>query len=64
MKTVLYQIEGTNICVNVMFKEETFWMTQKAMQIYLIAITDNISLHLKIFIKEELEEEATTGYSR
>ena len=30
-EVVLYQIEGTNICVNVMFKEETFWMTQKAM---------------------------------
>ena len=23
-EVVLYQIEGTNICVNVMFKEETF----------------------------------------
>lgn len=28
---VLYQIEDTNICVNVIFKDETFWMTQKAM---------------------------------
>lgn len=27
---VLYQVEGTNICVNVVFKDETFWMTQKA----------------------------------
>lgn len=36
-EVVLYQIEGTNICVNVMFKEETFWMTQRQWQIYLIA---------------------------
>ena len=28
---VLYQVEDTNICVNVVFKDETFWMTQKAM---------------------------------
>ena len=30
-KIVLYQVEDTNIYVNVMFKEDTFWMTQKAM---------------------------------
>ena len=58
---VLYQIEGTNICVNVMFKEETFWMTQKAMANLFDCTTDNISLHLKNIYKEkELEEEATT----
>lgn len=58
---VLYQIEGTNICVNVMFKEETFWMTQKAMANLFDCTTDNISLHLKnIYKEEELEEEATT----
>ena len=27
-KIVLYQVEDTNIYVNVMFKEDTFWMTQ------------------------------------
>ena len=32
---VLYQVEDTNIYVNVMFKEDTFWMTQKQWQIYL-----------------------------
>ena len=30
-KIVLYQVEDTNIYVNVMFKEDTFGMTQKAM---------------------------------
>ena len=60
-EVVLYQIEGTNICVNVMFKEETFWMTQKAMANLFDCTTDNISLHLKnIYKQEELEEEATT----
>lgn len=59
-EVVLYQIEGTNICVNVMFKEETFWMTQKAMANLFDCTTDNISLHLKnIYKEEELEEEAT-----
>lgn len=28
---ILYQLEDTNIYVNVIFKEETFWMTQRAM---------------------------------
>lgn len=60
-EVVLYQIEGTNICVNVIFKEETFWMTQKAMANLFDCTTDNISLHLKnIYKEEELEEEATT----
>ena len=60
-EVVLYKIEGTNICVNVMFKEETFWMTQKAMANLFDCTTDNISLHLKnIYKEEELEEEATT----
>jgi len=44
-----------------MFKEETFWMTQKAMANLFDCTTDNISLHLKnIYKEEELEEEATT----
>ena len=51
-EVVLYQIEGTNICVNVMFK---------AMANLFDCTTDNISLHLKnIYKEEELEEEATT----
>lgn len=60
-QVVLYQVEGTNICVNVMFKEETFWMTQKAMAELFDCTTDNISLHLKnIYKEEELDENATT----
>lgn len=58
---VLYQIEKTNICVSVFFREETFWMTQKAMAELFDCSTDNISLHLKnIFREEELDEKSTT----
>ena len=58
---VLYQVEDTNIYVNVMFKEETFWMTQKAMANLFDCTTDNISLHLKnIFKDNELDENAVT----
>ena len=60
-EVVLYQVEGTNMCVNVMFKEDTFWLTQKVMADLFDCTTDNISLHLKNIYKEkELEENATT----
>ncbi len=60
---VLYQIDKTNICVNVFFGEETFWMTQKAMAELFDCSTDNISLHLKnIYREEELDEESTTEF--
>lgn len=60
---VLYQIDKTNICVNVFFREETFWMTQRAMAELFGCSTDNISLHLKnIFLEEELDEKLTTEF--
>ena len=60
---VLYQIDKTNICVSVFFREETFWMTQKAMAELFDCSTDNISLHLKnIFLEEELDEKSTTEF--
>ncbi len=60
---ILYQIDKTNICVNVFFGEETFWMTQKAMAELFDCSTDNISLHLKnIYREEELDEESTTEF--
>ena len=43
---VLYQVEGTNICVNVVFKDETFWMTQKAMAELFDVNVPAISKHL------------------
>lgn len=60
---VLYQIDNTNIFVNVIFKDETFWLTQKVMAELFECTTDNISFHLKnIYKEEELEEKATTEY--
>lgn len=60
---VLYQVEDTNICVSVFFKEDTFWMTQKAMAELFDCTTDNISLHLKnIYREEELDEVSTTEF--
>ena len=60
---ILYQIDKTNICVSVFFREETFWMTQKAMAELFDCSTDNISLHLKnIFREEELDEKSTTEF--
>lgn len=58
---VLYQLNNTNICVSVYYKNETFWLSQKAMADLFVCSTDNISLHLRnIFNEEELEEKATT----
>ena len=62
-EVVLYQIDKTNICVSVFFREETFWMTQKAMAELFDCSTDNISLHLKkIFQEEELDEKSTAEF--
>ena len=49
---ILYQLENTNVYVNVFFKEETFWMTQRAMSELFDCTADNISLHLKNIYKE------------
>lgn len=60
---VLYQIDETNVCVNVIFKDETFWLSQKAMAELFDCSTDNISLHLRnIYSEEELEENSTAEY--
>lgn len=59
---VLYQVEGTNICVNVVFKDETFWMTQKAMAELFDVNVPEISKHLSnIFEEGELFKEATVS---
>ena len=60
---VLYQLENTNVYINVIFEKETFWMTQKALAELFGCSTDNISLHLKnIYSEEELSEMSTTEY--
>ena len=62
-KIILYQLEDTDVYVNIIFKEETFWMTQRAMAELFDCTADNISLHLKnIYKEEELDAEATTEF--
>ena len=59
---VLYQVEDINICVNVVFKDETFWMTQKAMAELFDVNVPAISKHLSnIFEEGELFKEATVS---
>lgn len=57
---VLYQTEDTNIYVNVVFKDESFWMTQKAMAELFDVNSQAITKHIgNIFAEGELEREAT-----
>ena len=59
---ILYQVEDINICVNVVFKDETFWMTQKAMAELFDVNVPAISKHLSnIFEEGELFKEATVS---
>lgn len=60
-KILLYSDERGKELVSVVFKDETFWLTQKAMAQLFGCTTDNISLHLKnIYAEEELIPAATT----
>lgn len=60
---ILYQIEDTSIYVRVIYKDETFWLSQRAMAELFDCSSDNISLHLKNIYKEkELDETATTKF--
>lgn len=58
---LLYNTPDENIKVNVIVKDETLWLTQKAMAELFDCSTDNISLHLKnIYNDGELNEISTT----
>ena len=58
---LLYDNGGEKAFVSVVFRDETFWLTQKAMAELFDCSTDNISLHLKhIFAEEELDRDAVT----
>ena len=57
---VLYQMDDTNVCVNVIFENETFWLTTKAMSELFDVNTQDITKHLgNIFDEGELSREAT-----
>lgn len=58
---LLYSDDSGKEFINVVFKDETFWLTQKGMAELFDCSTDNISLHLKnIYADGELEQPATT----
>ena len=66
---VLYQNDGGNVCVNVYYNNETFWLTQKAMAELFGCSTINISLYFKkLFSERELvkdsviEKNSATAY--
>ena len=53
--------EGKEQGIQVLYKDETVWATQKAMAQLFDCSTDNIGLHLKnIYDTNELNKEATT----
>ena len=57
----LYEMENHQETVSVTFKDETFWLTQKAMSELFGCSSDNISLHLKnIFSEGELIKDSVT----
>ena len=58
---ILYNTPEYSEKVQVVVREETLWMTQKAMSELFGCTSDNISLHLKnIYEAGELQEEATS----
>lgn len=58
---ILYNTPEHSEKVQVVVREETLWMTQKAMSELFGCTSDNISLHLKnIYEAGELQEEATS----
>ena len=60
-EVLLYSDENGKEYVSVVFKDETFWLTQKAMAELFGCTADNISLHLKnIFADGELDKDAVT----
>lgn len=53
--------EGKESGIQVLYKDETVWATQKAMALLFDCSTDNIGLHLKnIFKSGELNEDSVT----
>ncbi len=58
---LMFQLDNKEQGIEVYYKDETLWMTQKAMSALFDCSTDNIGLHLKnIYSDGELLKEATT----
>ena len=61
LQFLLYTTPNADIKVNAVIKDETLWLTQKAMAELFGCTKDNISLHLNnIFSEGELSSSATT----
>ena len=57
---VLYQNDDSNVCVNVYYNNETFWLTQKAMAELFGVNTQSITKQLgNIYQEQELNKDAT-----
>lgn len=57
---ILYQMDKTNVCINVMFEDETFWLSQSGMAELFDVNSQAISKHLaNIYEEEELQKEST-----
>lgn len=62
-KFLIYNTPNENIKINAIIRDETIWLTQKAMAELFDCTTDNISLHLKNIYKElELDEKSTSEF--
>nr|WP_205410208.1 virulence RhuM family protein [Acetivibrio cellulolyticus] len=58
-KIILYTSDNVNVCINVIFKDETFWLTQKALGELFGVDRSVITKHLRnIFSEDELDEKA------
>lgn len=61
LKFLVYNAPDSNNYINAVIKDETIWLTQKAMAELFACTSDNISLHLRnIFSDGELKEDSTT----
>lgn len=57
---ILYQMDDTNVCINVIFEDETFWLSQSGMAELFDVNSQAISKHLSnIYEEEELQKEST-----
>ena len=61
-KIALYALDGSSVYVDVVFNDETFWMTQRAIVELFDVDKSVVSRHLKnIFDEGELEKDATVA---
>ena len=50
---LIYNTPDEDVSIHAVVKDESIWLTQKAMAELFGCSTDNISLHLKIFFQRE-----------